>query len=271
MRQSKSMRVWNILYPIGIYYVVTTVTLFILDFILPETVDSKLFRQLITSMVALPFLISFYRQDQMMRGNYAGKPSVESCKAWFRMQNLQFFAGAFLTGGCFAVAWNNLLGMVRIAEYSASYSQVTETFYTGRILLEIAALCIVIPVVEELLYRGIVCGRIWDWLGIRAAFIGSALIFGLVHMNLVQFVYAAVFGLLLACLAEVTGNLSGAVAAHMAANLTSVLRAETQVFKFMEQSQILSVFVMIVLFAAAGAGVWWLWQKKGSQERKSKL
>ena len=32
-------------------------------------------------------------------------------------------------------------------------------FYTGRLMLEILALCIVIPIVEELLYRGIVLQR----------------------------------------------------------------------------------------------------------------
>ena len=42
-------------------------------------------------------------------------------------------------------------------------------------------------------------------------------------MNLAQFVYAAVFGVLLAYVTNVTGSIAGAIAAHMAANLTSTL------------------------------------------------
>lgn len=247
MRQSKSMRIWSILYPIGIYYVVTTVVLFILDFFLPETADSQLLRQLITSLAALPFLYSFYRQDQM------------PCKKSLTKPEVRFFP-AFLTGGCFALALNNLLALIHIEEFSASYGRVSETFYTGRIVLELVALCVVIPVVEEMLYRGIVYGRIRGWLGTSAAVIGSALIFGAVHMNLVQFVYASVFGLLLAYFAETEGNLWGAVAAHMAANLTSVLRTETELFAFMEKSRAVYFCTTIVLFAAAGAGV--LFQRK---------
>ena len=53
--------------------------------------------------------------------------------------------------------------------------------------------------------------------------IGSALIFGIMHVNLVQFLYAAVIGLLLAFVLEKTGKLSMAVFGHIAANLVACL------------------------------------------------
>ena len=65
-----------------------------------------------------------------------------------------------------------------------------------------------------------------------AAVFVSAAVFGLLHMNLAQFVYAAVFGVLLAYVTNVTGSIAGAIAAHMAANLTSTLRAELGLFAF---------------------------------------
>lgn len=248
-QQSKSMRIWNILYPILIYFAVTAFALYVLDFVLPETIDSKLFRQMLTSLAALPFLYSFYHQDKKMR------------KKTQKMQ-IADTAVMFLVGGCFAMAWNNLLGMVRIAEYSASYAQVEETFYTGKITLEIAALCIIVPIVEELLYRGIVYERAKDWLGARYAVIISAVIFGAIHMNLVQFIYASVFGLLLACFMEVSGNLFGAAAAHMAANLTSVLRTETKIFAFMDANPINQAVITAALAVAAASGIVWLMRQK---------
>lgn len=251
MKQSVAMRVWNILYPVFIYYVVTIAAIAILDLFLPETTDSKLFRQLLTSFAALPFLYSFYRQDVSVR-------DPKEVKKW----NFRTVGIIFVTGGCFAIAWNNLLGLIHIAEYSRAYKQVETTFYTGRMILEVIALCVVIPVVEELLYRGIVYGRLKDWLGCRTAIVASAVIFGLVHMNLVQFVYAAVFGLLLAYFAEVSGNLSGPVAAHAAANLTSVLRAETGVFGWMDGRTDRMIAGMVLLFGIAGVGVFSLRRKR---------
>lgn len=248
-QQSKSVKIWNLIYPVFIYFAVTTIALFVLDFILPETLDSKLFRQMLTSLAALPFLYSFYHQDKKLREKPQKAQAADT-------------AVMFFVGGCFAMAWNNLLGMVHIADYSASYSQVEETFYTGKLALEIAALCVIIPIVEELLYRGIVYGRAKDWLGARYAVIVSAVIFGLIHMNLVQFIYASVFGLLLAYFMEVSGNLFGAAAAHMAANLTSVLRAETKIFAFMDAGFINQIVITAALAAAAGAGIFWLQRQK---------
>lgn len=158
---------------------------------------------------------------------------------------------------------------MRLGDYSASYAEITKTFYTGRLLLEIFALCMVIPIVEELLYRGIVYKRAVDWLGARYAAVVSALIFGLIHMNLVQFIYASLFGLLLAYFAEVTGNLTGAIAAHMAANLTSVLRTETRVFAFLDQSMIVQVLATVLLALIAAAGVFGIWRRNGGVKNNS--
>lgn len=255
MKQSKRMRVWSIIYPIGVYFVVTTITLFVLDFVLPESVDTKLFRQMITSVTAFFFLQSYYASDQIMRG----KGSIYKEKVvWhfsFTVDKVKKCMIIFFIGGFFAVAWNQILALTRIEEYSAAYQEIEQTFYMGRIALEILALCIVIPIAEELLYRGIVYGRLKDWLGIRTAVVVSALIFGLIHMNLVQFVYASVFGLLLAWFTEVTGDISGAVAAHMAANLTSVIRAESGGLSFWEESIALQIIVIAGLLFICGIGM----------------
>lgn len=252
LQQSKAMRIWNILYPICIYFAVTTIALYLINFIFPEVSESRLFCQLLTSLAVLPFLLSFYRQDERLRGKEWSVPRLLAS-----FGSVGKLAGMFFAGGCFALAWNNLLGMLRIAEYSSSYSQVAETFYTGRLSLEILSLCIVIPIAEELLYRGIVYGRTKDWLGTRRAMAVSAVVFGLIHMNLVQFVYAAVFGLLLAYFMDISESVFGAAAAHMAANLTSVLRAETEAFSFME-NRTACLASTILLFAAAGGSVYWL-------------
>lgn len=251
MKESKAMKLWSLLYPIGVYFVVTSVSMIILDLFLPGTANFKLFRQLCTSLAAIPFLLSYYRQDQIFRGEW----KKHAYWSMIRIKAVDFIK-MFFIGGCFAIALNQLLGMFRLSEYSVSYAEVAKTFYTGRLFLEILALCVVIPIAEEILYRGIIYKRAADWLGMRSAVIVSAVIFGLIHMNLVQFIYASLFGLLLAFFVDVTGNLTGAVVAHMAANLTSVFRAETNVFSFMDRSQAVQISVTIILGLIAAAGVY---------------
>ncbi len=169
---------------------VTAVLLFLLDFVLPDTKGSHLFRQGITSLSVLPFLYSFYRQDSFWRGEPLGKKEFLLTK---REAGTVFLL--FLAGGCFALAWNNVLSMVHISDYSVSYNRIRETFYVGKFFMEFCVVCLLAPMAEELLYRGIVYKRAKDWLGIWPGIIVSAVMFGLVHMNLVQFVYAGVFGI----------------------------------------------------------------------------
>ncbi|MBO5371699.1 MAG: CPBP family intramembrane metalloprotease [Lachnospiraceae bacterium] len=242
MKQNSFAKFWDVISPIFVYFIITTLTLIALDFlmlVLPITEESALFRQLISSLTAGAFLWTVYRQSDLGKREIKGK----------------YLAVSVIIGGCFAVAWNNILGLTGIQNYSQSYAQVTETFYTGRLLLEFMALCIVIPIVEELLYRGIIYARIKKWLGIKAAVLLSAIIFGLVHMNLVQFVYAAVFGILLAFITEKTGNFYAAAFAHMAANFTSVLRAETSVFAFMDDSRIIMLMITAILLVFTMLGL----------------
>lgn len=237
------MQVWNIIYPVFLYFAVTVLVLYLIDGFWPETRTNRLFQQLLTSLAVLPMLYVLYRDGH-------DKKEIK------KKQALYSAVVMFVTGGCFAVAWNTFLGMIKIAEISPSYEQVAETFYTGSIFLEIFALCIVIPVVEELLYRGIVFQRSVDFLGTYPAILVSAVIFGLVHMNLVQFIYAAVFGIILAYVTDLTGTLAGAIAAHMAANLTSVLSAETGLFSFLDNGVFVQIPVMVLLFVVSLAGIY---------------
>lgn len=243
MKHSKAMQFFNIIYPVFLYFSVTVLVLYLIDGFWPQTREYKLFQQLLTSLAVLPMLYVMYRDKST-------KKTVQ------KKQPLYLAAVMFVTGACFAVAWNTFLGMVKIEEYSASYGQVAKTFYNGTLFLEIFALCIVIPIVEELLYRGIVFKRSADFLGNRPAIFLSAVIFGLVHMNLVQFIYASVFGILLAYITDLTGTLTGAAAAHMAANLTSVLSAEKEMFSFLDNGTAVKIQTMVILFGISAVGIW---------------
>ena len=74
---------------------------------------------------------------------------------------------------------------------------------------------------EELFCRGAVFSTLRP-MGRRAAVLGSALIFSLMHANLSQLPYAFVAGVLLALLYELTGSLLFPILFHLANNLLSI-------------------------------------------------
>ena len=73
------------------------------------------------------------------------------------------------------------------------------------------------PIFEELIFRKILLDRVKPF-GDRAAILYSALAFGLYHMNLYQFFYAAALGAIFAYAALRTGNIKISIALHMLLN-----------------------------------------------------
>ena len=81
----------------------------------------------------------------------------------------------------------------------------------------------VAPVVEELFYRGLLLRAAARRFGARWAVLGSSVVFGMSHFQLVQFPGLFVFGVVLAVLALRTGRLGASIAAHVAFNAVAVI------------------------------------------------
>nr|WP_295949324.1 type II CAAX endopeptidase family protein [uncultured Agathobaculum sp.] len=94
---------------------------------------------------------------------------------------------------------------------------VSETFGMLPLPVILLGACILGPVCEELLFRGLLAGRLARY-GQKPAALVSALLFGLYHANLSQFFYAFALGLLLAYAYFYTGTLRAPIALHMLFN-----------------------------------------------------
>lgn len=105
------------------------------------------------------------------------------------------------------------------------YTKVTETlrlFDTYPVVTFIMVVMIG-PIAEELLFRGVIYGRLRNSFTVLQAAVISAAIFGIYHKNLVQGAYAALFGIVLAYIFEKTQTIWGCAVMHMMFNLSSYL------------------------------------------------
>ena len=263
MKQNAFFKVWNLLYPILLYYVVSNIVIALVVMALGIHEDTYAAHytmlQTMAAAVCLPVLYRFYRSDQMVQTVFHqrlrnARDEEQGKKRWVRLLL------AALCGALAGMALNNLIGAVGLVRFSPGYQQVTEHFFAGDLLFELLGLGILVPVVEELLYRGIVYGRLCDWVGIQRAAVLSAVIFGGLHGNVVQLLYAGSIGLLLVFFLEKTHRLSGAIAGHIGANLLTVLRVETGMFGWMEQSKAVLWGVTLLMAAASAGLVWLLWR-----------
>ena len=89
----------------------------------------------------------------------------------------------------------------------------------------IVATCILAPVLEEMLFRGIILRSFLRQYSRWAAIVGSAALFGFAHMNLYQYVTAVIVGVFLGWLYERSRSLLPCIALHAAYNTGCTLAA----------------------------------------------
>ncbi len=92
----------------------------------------------------------------------------------------------------------------------------------GNIVLTLITVGIVIPVFEEILFRGIVFNELRKWIRLPLALILQGLVFGLYHMNVLQGIYGTLMGILAALAYVWVGSLWAPILVHAGFNLIGV-------------------------------------------------
>ena len=139
----------------------------------------------------------------------------------------------FPVSAVLAVGLNFLLLWFDLPKYSPAYQEALKVLYAPPFWQQIFYSGLLIPVLEELFFRGLVFRLSRKWMPFWVSMIVSALLFGLYHGNLVQFVYAGICGLYLAYLYEKYHSIIVPIFAHMTMNLIICVGSELRWFEWM--------------------------------------
>lgn len=199
----------------------------------------------VTALLVLPVLIWMYRSDAAkgMHSNKSicrfGGAQQEDC----RSQNTQGTAAvktnrrgkdirktAYLigilvlcavSGGILNLLWSGILQQLRIQDHFSN--AVQEQLFAGQAMVQLLGLGVLVPLAEELIFRGLIYTRIRKRIPAGAAIFFSALLFALFHGNVIQMIFAFPLALILAWLYERSGWFACPLAFHMGANLTAIV------------------------------------------------
>lgn len=220
---------WRVIYPLLIYeglaVFVSTVVSVLFSVLLigggmsgtimltPDEIEAYVMRiQLpataLAALLASAVLYGIYRSDERKRaGRKRGTCVGLLCTA--------------LLGICACLCGNALLVLLPIPD--DSFQEVSRILYAPSVAEQIVCMGFIIPLAEELVFRGLAYRRMRERAPMPAAALLSAVLFALFHGNLAQGVYAGLLGLLMAVLYEWYGTLKIPYVLHMTANITSVL------------------------------------------------
>lgn len=135
---------------------------------------------------------------------------------------------------------------------SEKYEVVESIQYSVPVWLGIVLYGILSPIVEEMVFRGVLYSRIKKFYSVTKAVVFSALLFGAFHANLPQFLYGTAMGVLIALCYEYSGCFAAPVLMHMSANIFIFLISGLTAW-----TAFLITPVWFVFFAALTAGLLW--------------
>ena len=148
-----------------------------------------------------------------------------------------------------AGALNKFLSLLQIDRIFTGYEETAGVLYSTNIWLELAVLGLIVPITEELIFRGVVYERMKRCFSLKMAAFLCSLFFGVYHGNVSQGIYAFLLGLLLVYVKERYHSMAAPVLFHMSANIYSVLASETPLLEWTAGT--LEMFLATMILEAA--------------------
>ena len=203
MKQIRQNRIIQIIYPLLVYFFVYQLGVSLLLDIIGDKYG-KLSCLLIAGIVCIvPMYIIYSNVPKLIPEPVKNKKQVFVYAIWV------------VATVAVAVLLNVALTHSGLVESSAGFD--------GDLLMKVLCNCFVIPILEELLMRGILTGQLCLWYGPVPAVVISSICFGILHNNIVQFIYAVLMGAALGFMYIKNKRLSMCIIAHCLINLTAIL------------------------------------------------
>lgn len=114
-------------------------------------------------------------------------------------------------------------GLIRAFGYeqAPTLTETTKAYPIWLFFLNVLSVAILPAICEEITHRGLLLKGFYG-LGIKRALIISSLLFGLLHLNINQFFYASILGLIIGGSAIISKNILPAIIIHFMNNFLSV-------------------------------------------------
>ncbi|MCL1793033.1 MAG: CPBP family intramembrane metalloprotease [Oscillospiraceae bacterium] len=140
-----------------------------------------------------------------------------------RLWNLKNIGPAFVfclsLGFAMNILTNCVLSFLPIREYSSPIDDIVGS----NLVFDFLVFALFAPILEEIIFRGVVQRRLAKMVNLHFAIILQAFLFGLIHMNFIQGMYAFVLGIIIGYIYHWHDSIWFAFAIHISFNATSIL------------------------------------------------
>lgn len=196
--------VWDVSVPLLIHIIISNFMVVLLG-----NCADPAFLTTAAAVFALPVLAVLYRSDR------EGHPEEKAAVPWW-VYPVMAVSGTALNQLLTAV-----MNCFAVTEHFSNAAQ--EGLLGSSFPAQIIGLGILVPLMEEVLFRGLVYQRMKKYFSVKVSILLAAAVFALYHGNMVQIIFAFPMGLVMLLAYEKWKSLTVPVVFHMAVNLSTVL------------------------------------------------
>lgn len=244
--------VWDCIYPVVTYLLITSLAFLVP--VLPGEVYTLLpmidfsNAMILNSLAAIILIFTWFGIIYTSKSGEKKEPIGMAALFSTKLKDYVFIGWLGISLGiCLSVA----VSIFGISEQDEAFKQVNELIESQPFWLKIASVGIIIPIQEELMYRGLIYKNIEQrYDHIKAAVISST-VFAVMHMNLSQGIYAFLMGFVLAFIYQKTKNIYACITFHCSANIFAVFVSTNTVNEFLMENVYLVPAVLLCMIVSA--------------------
>ncbi len=197
----------------------------------------------VAALITIPVMLILFHRDRLRE--------KAACVAQNLKAPLSRYVFVIVIAAALAIGVNNLLLISGLSVNDEAYVETMEAMYSPPLYLQILCVGILSPIAEELVYRGLIYRRIRESSTFLASAIYGTLIFAILHGYLPQMIYAFALGFVFCYIYEKYGSIRAPIAAHMTANILSILITYFSLDTWMMEAPVRIAVVTILCAAVA--------------------
>lgn len=230
--------------------------------------DYTLIMSGIAMAITIPVLLWLMKKDYEYPVNRRRREEVFTWKKYKKGLDVKAIPALMIMGIFASIGLSRVMLMLPIDNILGSYSAIQETYSMSGIGVQLLVLGILSPIVEELLFRGLVYKRLKIYYEASIAAYISAIIFAIAHFNLVQGLYAFAMGIIFAFVHEKYKSVFAPMIAHLSANIVSIITAVNPVSQFIDRYWVIRLLVGVVFTVAFVISVLYLHKRSEQSENR---
>lgn len=147
-----------------------------------------------------------------------------------------------------------------LEKISQNYEEIMKAVMSGNFIIVFITVGIFGPIIEEIIFRGLILNELKKVSPVIAAVIIQAVLFGAYHMNPLQSSYAFVVGIVLGLVAVLTRSIWAPILVHVFFNSVNVIIDKALEANPEQQTQFFGVYTLIISFIVMASSIFIVWK-----------